>query len=237
MEVSTQKEKVYLTVPHKNGSVTFEVARYGLLHGELGFTSDHLKDKGLRGPNSPEVISLIYDAYNNPKGRYESKIITTLTEGKFFEFTGNLYLPKSGEEVSGGIIVEYNPRIKNNVLFTADGDHGKLVMKKKSLVKRLHNGDSDVKFVPFGFKTGDLNGDNLRKHPYLIARYEEEGVEKLVEILSKSGKRPFLGVHDSVDGVMAEVSILGRTWGFEGQLDIITSDLYSRGSSIGVHKD
>ena len=154
--------KRYLTVPHEGGELSFQ---HPAFNGTYVDVAKQIDKAGLKRPNSSETASLVYDAWQNPKEKYSSEIISILKNNWFWEFTGNLYLPKSNEEINNGVILEHNPKIKN----------GKLVMDKNSLIKRLKENDALVKFVPFGYKIETQSSLELSKNPYIIARYGEEG--------------------------------------------------------------
>ncbi|MDP2628531.1 MAG: hypothetical protein Q8P15_01390 [Nanoarchaeota archaeon] len=203
--------KSYLEeIPHENGKRTFQ---YPAFRGTYGNVAEAIDKEGLKRPNSPETASLVYDAFQNRKGEYESEIIKILKDAWFWEFTGNIYLPKSNEEINNGVILEHYPKITN----------GKLDMNKDSLIKRLRYNDSNVKFVPFGYKIGEQNLRELEKNPYIIARYGEEGAQKITEVASKYKKNPKLWSFDSVDEEKARISALSGSW-----------DLGRLGASLGV---
>jgi hypothetical protein len=107
----------------------------------------------LKRPSSSEIVSIVYNSFKNSKGEYESQIIEILNNSWLWEFTGNLYLPRSNEDINNGVILENNPQIAN----------GQLVMDKSSLIKRLLENDSSVKFVPFGYKTREQTHKELRE--------------------------------------------------------------------------
>jgi len=200
--------KSYLTeIPHEGGKLTFQ---YPAFKGYYGNVAEAIDKEGLKRPTSAETASLVYDAFKNPNGKYESEIIKILNDNWFWEFTGNLYLPKSNEEINNGVILETNPKIVN----------GKLIMDKNSLIKRLQENDSNVKFVPFGFKTGEQNLIELGKNPYIIARYGKEGAEKIAEVASKYKNQPYLYSFDSVNEEKVRMSALGRDWDADVRLDV-----------------
>ncbi|MEK6895687.1 MAG: hypothetical protein AABX48_04160, partial [Nanoarchaeota archaeon] len=184
--MKVQEGKTYLTVPHEGKELTFQ---HPAFRGTYGNVAKAVDNEALGRPISSETASLVYDAFQNPKGDYESRIIDISKNNLFWEFTGNLYLPKSNEEVSNGVILENNPQIAN----------GRLNMNRQSLIKRLQESDLLVKFVPFGYKTGEQNLIELQKNPYIVARYGEEGAQKISEVASKYKKSPVLFSFESVD--------------------------------------
>jgi len=208
-------------VPHGEGTLTFQ---YPSFKGTYGKVAELIDSEGLKRPTSPELASLVYDAWKNPKGEGESEILKILKNNWFWEFTGNFYLPKSNEEVNNGVIIVYNPDIKNGVLS----------MDKSSLIKRLNENDSDVKFVPFGYKTETQTPNELEKNSYIIARYGEEGAEKIAEVSSKYKVNPYLFSFKSVDEERQRMSALDYDWGGY-RLDVggIWDDDYD-GHSFGV---
>ncbi len=201
--------KSYLTkIPHEKGEITFQYPAFG---GTFGSVAEKIDKDGLKRPASPEVASLVYDAWKNPKGNFESEILDILSNDWLWEFTGNLYLPKSNDGVNNGVIIEYDPKIIN----------GRLSMNKNSLMKRLNENDPKVKFVPFGYKIESQTPKDLGKNPYIVARYGEEGAEKIAEIASNYNPNPYLWSFGSVSMDVAKVSALvfdfgGDSWGGDG---------------------
>ena len=192
--------KSYLTeIPHEGGKLTFQ---YPAFKGYYGNVAELIDKDNLKRPNSSETASLVYDAFKTPDGKYESEIIKILNDAWLWEFTGNLYIPKSNDEINNGVIIEQNPKILS----------GKLAMDKNNLIKRLKENDSSVKFVPFGFKTGSQDLIELQKNPYIVARYGKEGAEKIAEIASKYKSNPYVNSFNFVDEEKARMSALGRDW-------------------------
>lgn len=205
-------KKSYLKeIPHEGGKLGFQYPAFRRSHyRNIGEAID--KER-LKRPNSAETASLIYDAFQNPKGAKESEIIQLLKDHHFVEFTGNLYLPKGNGEIQNGVILETNPQVNNEGLF----------MDKSSLIKRLQNNDELVKFVPFGYKRGEQTGEELIKNPYIIARYGEEGAEKIGEIASKYRGRSGLWCPKYSEEHMA-ISILRTFWTYGDGLNIFAYD-------------
>ena len=73
--MKAQVGKTYLTVPHEKGEVTFQ---HPAFRGNYAKITEAIKKAGLKLPSSAETASLIYDAFQNPKGEYEAQIIDIL---------------------------------------------------------------------------------------------------------------------------------------------------------------
>ena len=181
--------KSYLTkIPHEGGELSFQYPAFG---GDTYENVAKAIDKeGLLRPTSAQTASLVYDAFQNKKGKEELEIIKILEKSWFWEFTGNLYLPKSNEEINNGVILYDTP--------TGDLNPG-----KENLFEKLQNNDSSVRFVPFG--------DNFEER-YLIGRYGEGEADKITEIASEYKKPLKVWSFDSVDKEKTRKSALNRSW-------------------------
>lgn len=195
--------KIYLTVPHEGKTFEIEPSLFkrNLRDRGSGYSeiSERIDEAGLKRPNSSETASLVYHAFQNPEGEYEKEIIDTLNKNWFWEYTGNLFLPKSNKEINNGVILDLNPKTLTYTSFAMD---------KKSLIKRLQENDKTVKFIPFGFKIGEQSSLELAKNSYIIARYGEEGAEKIAKISEKYKGKSLLGIPNSVDEEKISLSSL-----------------------------
>ena len=221
-------EKLYLRkIPHERGKLSFQHPAFKGTYGNVAKAIDKV---GLKRPNSFETASLVYNAFQNKDGNYESKIIKILRNNWFGEFTGNLYLPKSNEEISNGVILDLDSQ---NLKF----ENGKLVMNKDSLIKRLKEKDPPVKFVSFGFKTKEQSSLELSENPYIVARYGEEGADKIAKVADKYSNKPYLWSFKSVDEEKVRMSALCRLWSFDDRLLVGGGwGVGNRGHAFGVCK-
>lgn len=219
------EKKTTLNVPHLGKTISFE---YPEFFGDCRSVAREIDAAGLKRPDSSETASLFYNVFQNQEGMCESEIIRNQRERGFWEFTGNLYLPKSSEEINNGVILETNPKITN-------GDLQDLQMDRESLIDRLQENDPLVRFVPFGFKTGLQEASKLAKNPYIVARYGEEGAEKIAEIASKYKNSPVLYSFDSVDREKTRISFFNHGYNLKNRLEI-SGDLYDPydGQAFGV---
>jgi len=209
--------KTYLNgIPHGENEISFQ---HPAMKGSYGNVAQEIKSLGLKNPNSSETASLVYDAFQNKEGKFESEIINILENNGLWEFTGNLYLPKGKGDFQNGVILQHNPNVEN----------GRIVMNKNSLVKKLEDKDSNVKFVPFGYKIGKQTALELSKNPYIIARYREEGAEKIAKIADEYKYDPKLWSFNSVDQEETRVSALGGDWDSDRGLHV-SGDYFDGGS-------
>ena len=228
--METQEGKTYLTVPHERGELSFQ---YPAFKGTYTSVAEQIDKAGLKRPTSAETASLVYEAWKNPKEESSLKIISILKNHWLWEFTGNLYLPKSDEEISNGVILETNPKIENGPNGISSGV--KLIMDKNSLIQRLKDNDSLVKFVPFGYKIGKQAQKELEKNEYIIKRYGKEGAEKIAEVASRYKNNPYLWSFDSSvneeETMMSALrSALDIGWDFRDGLDVVGNNWNDNGS-------
>src|SRR3989344_3645636 len=124
--MKVQVGKTHLIVPHEERELTVQ---HPAFKGTYGSVAEQIDKAGLKRPTSSQVASLVCDAFKNPKGEYESQIIKILKDAWLWEFTGNLYLPKSTEEINNGVILDLDSQ---NLKF----ENGRLSMDKTSLIER-----------------------------------------------------------------------------------------------------
>lgn len=195
MEVEITKT-LLKKIPHEGKEIIFVYPPY---KGSYKKVAESIDKANLKRPSSPEVISLLYDAWRNLKGEYESKIVDFMMYNWIWEYTGNYSLPKSNEEINNGIILDLDSQ---NLKF----ENGKLIMDKSSLIKRLNENDLSVKFVPFEFKTGSQSVKELEENLYIIARYGKEGAEKIARIASNYKVQPNLRILNPIESEIISMS-------------------------------
>lgn len=188
-----------------------------------------IEEKGLFKPTAAETFSLFYEAYQ--KGGEGFNEVREILKNKrpfiwallsylpaplpiyllvtsmfpFYKgycwlwmFNGNLYVPKGKGDYSNSIFIEDDPIVIKK----------KISMDKSELIERLESGDESVRFVPLGFKTGELTAREAAKHPYITALAGKEGAEKLAEILEKYFKEFYLGIPRNFNNEIVRVCSL-----------------------------
>ncbi|KPJ66436.1 MAG: hypothetical protein AMJ43_08145 [Coxiella sp. DG_40] len=190
-------------------------------------TGKYIEQKGLCKPTAAETISLFYKAYQT--GEREFKEVREILKNKgpflwdflpyflpsplpfltlifpsykgycwLWMFNGNLYVPKGKSGYSNGVFIEDDPAVIRK----------KIPMAQSELIEKLESGDESVRFVPFGFKMGELTAPEVAKHPYIIALAGEEGAEKLAEIVEKYFKEFYLAIPRNFDTEIVRVCAL-----------------------------
>lgn len=85
--------------------------------------------------------------------------------------------------IKGAYIQDY-PVIEDNGVFNR-----RIHMREEHLIKRLESSDPNVRFVPFGYKTGEQSSRDLTENPFVIALVNgEDRAEELGETAKKIRK-------------------------------------------------
>ena len=104
-----EKNYIKMKVPHEGGKLSFQ---HPAFKGTYGNVAEQIDKEGLKRPNSSETASLVYDAWKNKDEKDLQEIIKILKDNWFWEFTGNLYLPKSNEEINNEFLLNTILKLK-----------------------------------------------------------------------------------------------------------------------------
>ncbi len=175
-KVEVEREYI-MNILCENKKLNFQ---YPPIYGSPSRVAKSIEKDLLKKPKPKEIASLVYESFNNQSNEYASTIIKIFKQAGFYQFVGNLWLPKTKKTffhkkmhgLNNGVIVDLAP----------DFNNGKIVMNKKTLIDRLHKEDPNVKFIPYGFKTQDLKVNEFLTNPYLKAIYGEKGIEKILRV-------------------------------------------------------
>ena len=190
-----------LTVNHNNQDLTFIYPSFG--PNTYANVQNEIEQAKLKTSTMSQTASLVDSAFNS-KDRYSQEIQKLLKEKWLWTFTGILYVPKEGA------YIQDDPEVKKGMPF----------MEKSGLVKLLEANDPSVRFVPFGFKTGEMSSSKLAKNKFAIGLAGEEGAEKLAETASKFKDQPYLYGFESVEEAVTRVSALYSGWYSDHGLDV-----------------
>ncbi len=171
--------KTLIKVPHEDSTIEFNYKPHGP-SSYYNINLSTLRD-GAR-PRMAQLVSLLYTVYSSGQNEPEfSAIKSSMERGLLWAFTGLLYVP------SKGFYIEDIPKLPNQLP----------LMNESELVKKLEKNDDSVRFVPFGFNTGEQLPKELAKNHYIVGLAGEEGAEKLAEISYMFKDKPCLNTYFS----------------------------------------
>ena len=147
-----------------------------------------------------QTASLVHAVFSS-EDRYSEEIKKLLKNGYLWAYTGILIVPNEG------LYIQDHPPIVDGMPNIDPND----------LERRVEEGE--LRFVPFGFKTGEMSPSELGKNPYVHALAGKEGAEKLRQVAEKYPKNPVLLALTDTDRSQTRVSVLGSNWD-GGRLDV-----------------
>jgi len=219
MSLRVEEGLTKLIVPHNGQDLTFIHPKKG--PGTYAEVAQEIDNANLARPTMAQTASLVHAAVNS-KDKYSQEVLNILRQNWMWGFTGTLYIPNEGA------YIQDNPEIINGTPF----------MDQSELVKRIEAKDPSVRFVPPGFKTGEMTSMQLGKNAYVIGLAGEEGAEKLAEVADKFKRKPYLWALESVNEPLTRVSALCSGWNFDGRLYVNGSyhGFFGDGYAFGVQK-
>lgn len=187
------------------GEDNLQFASPGTQPGDFLEVADRLAAEGLYPPNFPDVAILVTDALTSrDDSRYEI-LLDTMRERWLWANTAALYLP--GE----GVFIQDHPQpTKDGRTMREDPFPRGLWMDRKDLEKRLDAKDPDVRFVPFGFQVGFMDGAALAANELFIGLCGDSAIAKrLAEAADQLQHEPCLSAFDEVERPFLKVTMLG----------------------------
>ena len=193
-----RKGRTEIDVSHEGERLTYS---HPAFRGNVPNLADKIEKAGLIKPTFGQTISIIHPAYVDQEGNKvdpnqlpdELKDTRKLMErawGYAFTFTRN------GKE---GVYVQDLPEMED----------GRAIMEESDLVKKLgsrevrgvvFSDDNNIRFVPYGFKTGTINIFDFSRNPLLIGLSgSEETAEKAAEIARTHISKPWIGYNLTKD--------------------------------------
>ncbi|MBX4196350.1 hypothetical protein KW805_02065 [Candidatus Pacearchaeota archaeon] len=209
--------------PHSLPGISFIHPAHG--PNTYGNVMTSISKAGLMQPTFAQKMHLVYAAQQNPEEKYPADFLDLTKNTIYWASNGLLYVPKVG------VYIQDRPSIEKN----------RVSMNKNDLVKKLESKDSGIRFVPFGFKTGELFPSDLAKHPLVLALANgEENAEIVARVaekfIIKRGHTPRLYSLESVDEPTLRVASLG--WDFGGTSFLLggLGDISPYGRAFGVQE-
>lgn len=167
-----------------------------LLEGDYFTSTKYYQYNFMAMPTMENMASLVNRSWTNLDYQDSKEIHKGLRNHWIWTSNGNLYVPNKG------VYILDPPPIKGN----------KIAMSESDLIKRLEYNDLSVRFVPFGFKVGELSHTEISKNPYVIGLAGEEGAENLAELSSRYRLHPTLWSYENVEEPQTRVSAIGTGW-------------------------
>lgn len=208
--------------------LTFNAQRVGPMNFPRLRKADYGPD--FRMPTMPELVPLVYASLENPEYDSAKKVMQILRNHWLTGNTGILYTKR-------GMFVQDNPKIK----------YRSISMDKKTLDRILSSYEekgvvfSDnrkVRFVPYGFKTGEQTPLELSRNLGVIALVNgEENAEKIAKASGHCRLNPYFWVLSNIESpqpsIVAQVT-LTRKQGASKVVSVAVLDWGNFGDRLGV---
>jgi hypothetical protein len=220
MKARKNKGRMELTVPHERGEITFAYPEFG--PGTYFDIGEEITKRGLARPTIAQTISLIYDAWQTPEKPFCERVIgLTNHDRNLLGFNEIRYVRDKG-----AYIIDL-PEFEEN-----EG----MLLDTGILEDRIKQGDTRIRFVPFGYRTNYQTIPQLRRNLFIIKLAGKEGVKKLVEIGKMYRRKPLVWASDL--GSMREnekerIAAFGISGGGEG-IHRVTS-YFNEEPSVGMN--
>ena len=180
-----------LTVKHLGKDLTFVYPPTSL--GNYANTQRVIEEAGFLPPTMAQTASLVHAAFSS-EDRYSEEIKKLLKDRYLWAYTGTLTVPNKG------LYIQDHPPIVNGMPNISSDD----------LERRVEEGE--LRFVPFGFKTGEMSPSDLAENPYVQALAGQEGAKKLVKVAGEYLKNPRLWALTDTNTTQTRVSVLNSSW-------------------------
>src|SRR3989338_2626200 len=167
------KERIELAVKHLGEDLTFVYPPTSL--GNYANTQRVIEEAGFLPPTMAQTASLVHAAFSS-EDIYSKEIKKLLEDRYLWAYTGTLTVPNKGLYIQ-----DHQPIVNGMPNISSD-----------DLERRVKEGK--LRFVPFGFKTGEMSPSDLAENPYVQALAGQEGAEKLAKVAEKYESNPFLWV-------------------------------------------
>ena len=173
--LNVREGKTYLDVNSKKGVVSFAAPAFG--PGTYANVGSQISKARLEQPTMAQNAELVDAAWQNPKEKYSSDIISTLRNNWLWGFNGLLYVPNEG------IYVQDRPEVRD----------GRVYMDYNNVSEKLGVKDPSVRFVAFDeFKGESQTSLELSRNRFVQALAGEEGAYKLAKVADKYNSKPYV---------------------------------------------
>ena len=153
IQVKAINRRMCLEVPHLEGRIYFNPIIKGPdTHIQV---AQFLNETNLQQPTMAQNASLVYAAWQNPKEEYPNQVIVNLKRYQLCGFNGIFY----SKNKKGAFIQDRPNIVDGRVVMNASELEGTLSSKAEDGV--FYSKDGNVRFVPFGYKTGEQSAKQL----------------------------------------------------------------------------
>lgn len=160
--------RIELDVPHLGKTLTYVLPLIGPSYHKTVMSK--IDSQALLRPTTAQTFSLVDLALKNQDNQYCAEIVNRFK---------NNYLWTSTESITSP---------EGHIVY--DNVDGKMPQDSKGLVRLADGGDTRIRVVKPGFKTGFFSLPDFLKHPVLIAQVGEQMipiVERVAKTLNKAG--------------------------------------------------
>ena len=218
-----QETRTRLDLPVRMDGSELNFAQSCFGPGDFVTVGRRMEAAGLTKPTLAQTAALAHAAWEAPENPAARPVIEFMTQRWLWGDTAFLYVP------GGGVFIQDHPTPKGPAAAAPQPPLPQgISMDLDELRQHLGAGDPNVRFVPFGFKTGEQTASDLTTNPFVIALlHGEEGARKVAEIADHHSQIPNVWSLDAVDELTVRVAALGSN--FSGDQLVISG----RGYDIG----
>jgi len=134
--------------------------------GDYQKTMQEVYLMSLQKPTSSQIISILDKALENSENDLYKKVLDIFINKYLWTCTEHIFLPEDGVIIYDNLI-------------------GKILPFNK--LKKFVEKDKNFRFVPFGFKTGNMSLEDFLSNPLVINHFKEDSM-KIVEKIAKHFK-------------------------------------------------
>ncbi len=197
--------------------------------GDFSVVAHGIRKAGLQCPTCAQALLLARTVWDEPGHEPFAAIIEAMQRRWLWTDTAILYVPDKG------LYIRDHPRLKpvEEPMLTEMSGKG-IELDEQELATELAGGNPGVRFVPFGFRAGEMEAEDLGKHPVVRALAGgPEQAQLLTELAAHYPRKPFLNCFEGVEQKRARVVCLGASYlGEQMTVSCIGYDLGPNGNGM-----
>jgi hypothetical protein len=213
--------------PATGESVVFHTEQKGF--GDYSVVAHGIRETGLKCPSFGQALLLAHAVWKEPDHEPFASIIEAMQRRWLWTDTALLYVPGKG------VYVRDHPRLNpvEEPLLTEMSGKG-IHFDEEELEAELEKKNPDVRLVPFGFRAGEMDAEDLIEHPVIVGLAgSRQRTALLVELASHYPQKPFLNCFENVEKTAARVACLGASYlGEQLMISCVCYDLGPNGNGM-----